>query len=140
MNMRCSKDFFKTFNEFPCEQAISLPDGNMAYGIGSGNVMWKNSNLTDAEVRDVMLVPSFNQNLVSVKRMVEKGCEVTFDQDGLKVILEGDVVATRKLEKINLGALYELDGESCMYEQQNFANSVKVKNKVTDITDLVMLM
>ena len=129
-HMCCSKEFFTTFRQFPCQQVVSLPDGSMVHGVGIGNVMWKNSKLNDVEFKDVMLVPSFSQNLVSVKKMAEKGCEVTFDQAGLKVILGDDVVATGTLEKGSSGALYVLNGEP--NAQQNFANSVRVRNEIKD--------
>jgi len=109
--MCCSKNFFTTFQHFACVQKVTLPDGNVVHGVGSGNVKWKNSRFNDDEVRDVMLVPDFNQNLISVKKMAEKNATVTFNKTGLKVILDKNLVATGHLDKGSSGALYMLDGK-----------------------------
>jgi len=82
VHMCCSKNFFTTFQQFACVQKVTLPDGNVVHGVGSGNVKWKNSRFNDVELRDVMLVPDFNQNLVSVKKMTEKNVTVTFNKTG----------------------------------------------------------
>jgi len=79
VHMCCSKKFFTTFQQFACVQKVTLPDGNAVHGIGSGKVKW-DSRLADVELNDVMLVPDFNQNLVSVKKMTEKGATVTFNK------------------------------------------------------------
>ena len=101
--MCCSENFFTTFQQFACVQKVTLPDGNVVHGVGSGNVKWKNSRFNDDEVRDVMLVPDFNQNLVSLKKMAEKNATVTFNKTGLKVILDKNVVATGHLDKGSSG-------------------------------------
>jgi len=105
-----------------------IPDGNVVHGVGSGNVKWKNSRFNDVELRDVMLVLDFNQNLVSVKKMTEKNVTVTFNKTGLKVILHKNAVATEHLDKGSSWALYMLDCKPCV--QKNFARVTQVKNRI----------
>ena len=106
---------------------MTLPDGNVVYGIGSGNVKWNNSALCDVELKDVMLVPAFSQNLVSVKKMTEKGCKVIFNSADLKVFLGENLVATGKLDK---EALYVLEGKPYIHE--NFAHVAQVRSGIED--------
>ena len=129
VHMCCSEKFFTTFQQFACVQKVTLPDGNAVHGIGSGKVKW-DSRLGDIELHDVMLVPDFNQNLVSVKKMTEKGATVTFNKAKVEVSLDGNVVATGQLDKSSSGALYMLDGKPNM--QENFAHAVQVRNRIED--------
>jgi len=127
MHMCCSRKYFTTFQEFASEKPVTLPDGNVVYGIGSGNVKWNNSALCDVELKDVMLVPAFSQNLVSVKKMTEKGCKVIFNNADLKVFLGENLVATGKLDK---EALYVLEGKPYIHE--NFAHVAQVRSGIED--------
>jgi len=130
VHMCCSDKFFTSFQQFACVQKVTLPDGNVVHGVGTGDVKWEDSKFGDVELKDVMLVPDFNQNLVSVKKMTEKGATVTFNKAGLKVFLDGNLVATGQLDKGSSGALYVLDGKP--YVQENFAHAAQVKNRIED--------
>jgi len=81
---------------------VTLPDGNAVHSIGSGKVKW-DSTLGDIELHDVMLVPDFNQNLVSMKKMTEKGATVTFNKAEVEVYLDGNVVLLDSWIKVAQG-------------------------------------
>jgi len=128
MHVCCSRKYFTTFQAFASEQPVTLPDGNVVYGTGSGNVKWNNGALGDMELKDVMLVPPFSQNLVSVKKMTEKGCKVIFTNTDLKVFMTGNLVATGKLDKRDTGALYVSEGKP--YVDKQFAHVAQVRNGI----------
>lgn len=56
-------------------------------------------------VRDVLYVPGLLTNLFSVKKVAERGMEVTFGQEGARITKDGEIKCTAKQN----GRLYELD-------------------------------
>ena len=125
--MCCSEEFYSTFQLYTVKQAITMHDGSIAYGVGNGNAIWKNSSLVDVELQNVMFVPEFKQNFASVKK-IDNGCQVTFCESGLTIKLDGETVATGHTDNANPGALFVLDGKTLV--QKAFANSVQSVNQV----------
>ena len=109
--MAGSREFFKNFK--PLNTTVNLARRNITakvLGIGKGVIKYLAKGGTQVEVtlKDVLYVPSFGNNLISVRKITKNGFKVLFSYDDCKIISEGRIVAvaaacgnTRKIVSIN---------------------------------------
>lgn len=77
---------------------VTLANGRGTKAFGIGTVITKcldgNNKETNVELRDVLYVPDLTNNLLSVKKLTEKGLTVQFKDSGCKII-KGDLIVAR---------------------------------------------
>ncbi len=69
---------FTDYTEFRKPQQTFVGDGRIVMGYGSGKILWKGPCNSRNQILNVIYTPEMQQNLLSVKKMTEKGLEVTF--------------------------------------------------------------
>lgn len=106
-HMCSDKDFFKELNICTNEK-VRLANGDTAnvHGIGSGHLICKDSK--DRQnmivVKDVLYVPTLEENLLSVRKLTEKGLQVKFTKETCNILKDEDIVGTADSN----GSLYKL--------------------------------
>lgn len=102
-HMTNDESFFRKFdNSVPSD--VVLADGTVAksVGIGEGNLMCVDNDgrVRDITIKDMLLVPNLDCNLLSVRRMAQKGLCVNFDASKCSVKNpDGRVVAVAELSE-----------------------------------------
>lgn len=103
------RDFFQMFDE-KAQDDVWVANGmkERSKGRGSGKiiVLDGNGNRRVITLEDVLFVPNMKSSLLSVKRLVQKGFNITFDETGAKIHRNGVV-----------GAIAELDGNLYILRQ-----------------------
>ena len=95
-HMAGSREFFKNFK--PLNTTVNLARRNITakvLGIGTGVIKCLDKDGTQVEVtlKDVLYVPSFDNNVISVRKINKNGFKVLFSYDDCKIISEGRIVA-----------------------------------------------
>jgi hypothetical protein len=93
-HMSSNRKFFTSFKSFKKE--IYLADGKIMHASGIGNGVFIGVNDSGKSVSltftDVLFVPALKGNLLSVRRLADKGFHVDFKNDGCKVMRDNMVV------------------------------------------------
>ena len=82
----------------PLNTTVNLARRNIiakVLGIGTGVIKCLDKDGTQVEVtlKDVLYVPSFDNNVISVRKITKNGFKVLFSYDDCKIISEGRIVA-----------------------------------------------
>ena len=106
-HMACDKSNFKDYKEVSTPSAV-LGDKSVAKAAGKGTVeLTLNVSGKDTKCRleDVMHIPTFGFNLLSVSALCKKGLKVEFEGETCRIFKKNTIVATGHLE----GDLFVLD-------------------------------
>ena len=105
-HMCCDKDFFVECT--PCKEKVYLADGRVMQvkGKGFGHLNCSSFGKENYRIRlsNVYFIPELESNLISVKKLTEKGCEVKFSGGTCDLILNNEIIGKAYLD----GLLYEL--------------------------------
>jgi hypothetical protein len=95
-HMCSNRIFFLNINR-QYKSEVFLADGRKIQTAGSGEVMIdfikENGEIHVARLCDVLYVPRLKGNLISVKKLVNKGCEVVFKEKKCTIIKDGETIA-----------------------------------------------
>ena len=90
------KSFFQELNEQHTE-AVNVANGFQETALGKGfgvlNAINDNNQVEKISVMDVLFVPGIASNLLSVRKLTEKGYSVQFEKNTCKIVKNGTVVA-----------------------------------------------
>lgn len=93
--MTPNRKFLEKFTEL--NDVVKLANGKTTYvkGIGSGivNCIGKNGQITPVKFENVLYVPDLDGNLLSVKKLLEKGYKVNFERQQCAITKAGELVA-----------------------------------------------
>ena len=106
-HMACDKSNFKDYKEVSTPSVV-LGDKSVAKAAGKGTVeLTLNVSGKDTKCRleDVMHIPTFGFNLLSVSALCKKGLKVEFEGETCRIFKNDTIVATGHLE----GDLFGLD-------------------------------
>ena len=106
-HMSCDRDFFCEL--YPCDEKIYVANGEIMRarqkGYGYLNCLCLNLKTFKIRLSNVFYLPNLESNLVSVKKLAEKNCQVNFSGDMCHLIFDNEIIATAKLN----GTLYQLN-------------------------------
>ena len=106
-HMCVDRGYFETLNT-SVKQVVYLADGKKTTteGIGSCKLVWESSEGERCNVllSDMMYVPQFETNLISVKKLAAKGVKLVFDADGCRILKDDKVIG----DTTTSGGLYKL--------------------------------
>lgn len=123
-HMTSNRNFFIDFT--PKNQGeVAVANGKMlkVLGIGSGEIKCLNENNKEITVtlKDVLYVPKLEENLISVKRLTEKGFRVNFDKDKCQII-KGNVMIAHAVLSSNLYAVVGPQKAMAVIDNQHTQN------------------
>lgn len=108
--MTSNRKFFTSF--YSCNnEKLRLANGDYVeiHGIGEGNICQDNKGkCTKVTIKDVLFVPSLEENLITVKRLTDKGIQVNFEEKKCNIVHAGAVIAVAELN----GNLYKLKDDN----------------------------
>lgn len=99
-HISANKQHFATFEKFPIPQRIQTAGGHFILAYGSGRVevdVRIGDRLSSAALNDVWYVPEARHQLFSIRQAAERGNDILFDSDGVKVLCDGELVAAGRL-------------------------------------------
>lgn len=100
-HMAQTKDFFRNLDLSRRGHVRLADDEKLAdvKGIGSGVIKCApgGEKITELIMRDVLYVPSFGSNLLSVKKLAKEGYKLIFEDDDCHIMKNGELLATAKL-------------------------------------------
>ena len=107
----CSNELFFEKIDFSINETVFLANGDKvcSSGIGFGylDCVNKEGLVTKIKVTDVLFIPKIEGNLLSVKKLTEKGIFVNFKENFCEIGVNDKVIALGKLDgilfKLNLG-------------------------------------
>ena len=100
----CNNEILFTHIDKNFSNKIFLGDGNHATSKGLGTIKIQLHNGMNVNLTNVLYVPNLAENLISVKRMTEKGLTVIFDEENCYVKDKEEISEVGKMS----GGLYKL--------------------------------
>lgn len=108
------------------KQEIFLANGRKTTteGVGSCKLVWESpeGRRYNVVLSDVLYVPNFKTNLISVKKLTAFGVKVNFDADGCRILKDKKVIGTATM----VGGLYKL--KTIHEAQRVLATRVETRN------------
>jgi hypothetical protein len=96
---------FTSMKRINSEEHVSLADKTKLKieGIGSIELIaMVDGKAKSIEIKNVLYIPRIKKNLISIKRLTEKGCRVEFDSKGALITYAGQTVAMGELHSGNV--------------------------------------
>ena len=115
-HMSCNKSWIKNYNEFSVPESVRLSDNRTVEALGKGSIWLRvkaDGKYIQAELSEVLYVPSLAKNLFSVRAVVDKNLTVIFKDEKCTILnSNGDVMGTGKKD----GKLFILDCNMVSYQ------------------------
>ena len=74
------------FNIKTVENHVTIGDGSKIIGRIQGSILLQTSNQIKFKLYNVLYIPGFNRNILSLARILEKGNEITADSESMKLL------------------------------------------------------
>lgn len=124
-HMCANPDYFVSIDK-TVKQEVFLADGRKkaTEGVGSCKLVWESPEgiRVDVVLSDVLYVPKFETNLISVKKLTACQVKVDFDADGYRILKDEKVIGTAAM----VDGLYKL--RTVHEAQRVLATRVKTHN------------
>ena len=123
-HMACDRADFKDYSEVSSPNVV-LGDKSVSKSAGKGTVeltLDVQGKLSKCRLDDVMHIPTFGFNLLSVSALCKKGLKVEFEGEQCRILKRNKLVATGHLE----GDLFVLDTHNTVPDQHAYVADLKL--------------